>query len=63
MIFIKKKKMLKNHINMQLMNTQAGAVRFIFIIPTVIVSITKPAQGDTAVILALEAVCRTGVLV
>lgn len=48
---------------MQLMNTQAGAVRFIFIIPTVIVSITKPAQGDTAVILALEAVCRTGVLV
>ncbi len=49
--------------NEEVHNTQAGAVRFIFIIPTVIVSITKPAQWDTTVILALEAVRGTGVLV
>lgn len=43
--------------------TSAGGVGFILIVPTVVVPVTKPAQRDAAVVLALKSVCGAGVLV
>lgn len=34
--------------------TRAGGVGFILIVSTVVVTVTQPSQGDTAVVLALE---------
>lgn len=44
-------------------HTRTGGVGFIFIIATVIVAITQPSQGDTAIVLAFESVSWAGMLV
>lgn len=38
----------------QLVHTRAGGVGFILIVPTVIVTITQPSQGDATIVLALK---------
>ena len=43
--------------------TRAGGVRLVLIVSTVVVSVTQPAERNTAVILALKPVGRAGVLV
>lgn len=47
----------------ELADTRAGGVGFVFIIAAVIVTITQPSQGDTAVVLAFKSVSWAGVLV
>lgn len=43
--------------------TWAGGVGLVLVIPTVVVPVTQPAQGDAAVVLALKSVCGASVLV
>lgn len=43
--------------------TRAGGVGLILVFATVVVSITQPAQRDTAVVLTLKLISGTGVLV